>query len=285
MGQNFSSRQDVYVNRFSNPKVQEHQKTFKLRGVIVPGETYLLFDGGKRFINPFSSIISQKDEEHSVIIIGIYVLYIDNETNHELRINVSNLFVGSRLNKDIPHTDDTGSLLIICPAGYSGPVTGTDRILYKPRLSDSVLQAYAGMEEVIIDTVAGPVVPAIDAPSAPLLLDNTHPLVYFIIQNMNHLKPSYGDFHENQKSKTFYVNPEFAQRAQLFFKSSIYEDLHKTRFNDTKVECQLPKNLYDDYCGRKNDAFVPNVTCIIQVNYLSILPGQAKVGVLEVRAE
>ena len=129
MGQNFSSRQDYYVNRFSNPKVQEHQKTFKLRGVVVPGETYLLFDGGKRAINPFSELISQRDEEHSVIIIGIYVLYIDNETNHELRINVSNLFVGSNLNKDVPHIDDLGSLLILCPPKFSGPVTGNDRIL------------------------------------------------------------------------------------------------------------------------------------------------------------
>ncbi len=127
MGQNFSSRQDHYVNRFSNPKVVESQKTFSIRGVVIPGDTCLVFNDGKKVINPFIDLISQKDEEHSVIIIGIYILYISNETNHDIRINVNNLFVGSNLNKD--HTDDIGSLLILCPARFNGPVLGMDRIL------------------------------------------------------------------------------------------------------------------------------------------------------------
>ena len=275
MGQNFSTRQDHYVNRFSTPKVIESQNTFSIRGVVIPGETHLTFSNGKRVINPFVDIISQKDEEHSVIIIGIYILYISNETNHDVRINVSSLFVGSQLNKDIPHTDDIGSLIILCPARFNGPVLGMDRILYRPRLCDSVLCAYAGMEDAIMTQPIG---------EEPLILDITHPLAYFIAQSEKELEPTHWDFHKNPKSDTYYIGAEFAKRAQVFFKSKIYDDVHKTRFIDTRVECQLPKPLLEETRAIKNDALAPNVTCIIQVTYLSILPGQPKINVMEVKA-
>lgn len=278
MGQNFSSRHDHYINRFSNPKVQENQKTFRFRGVVVPGESYLLFEGGKRTINPFQELISQRDEEHSVIILGIYVLYIDNETNHEVRISVSNLFVGSNLNQDVPHIDDIGSLVLLCPARFNGPVLDIDRIVYRPRITDTVLRSFAGMEEAIVSFVP-------EESGENSLLDITHPLVYFIIQNTKYLEPKYNDFHQNEKTSTYFIDSEFAKRAQLFFKKTIYNDLHKTRFNDTRVECELPKPLVDEMRSRKNDAFVPNVTVIIQVTYLSIVPGQPKMGFIEMKAD
>jgi hypothetical protein len=272
----FSSRLDVYVKRFSNPKVQELQKTFKFRGIVVPGEKYLLFEDGKRFINPFSNeIISRTDEEHSIVILGIYILFIDNETNYNLSINVNSLFAGSHLNQDVPHVDDTGNISILCPAKYSGAVNGIDRILYKPRVCDSVLRACAGMEEVIVAPLP--------ANQDPLILDITHPLVYFIIENMTILEATHAHFHRNAHSETYHISREFALRAQSLFRATIYNDLHKTRFADTQMECLLPKQLCDEMSGRKNDAFVPNVTGILQLNYLSILPGQSKMGFMELK--
>ncbi len=119
----------------------------------------------------------------------------------------------------------------------------------------------------------------------PLILDITHPLAYFIQQSEKELQPGHWDFHKNPKSDTYYIGAEFAKRVQVFFKSKIYDDVHKTRFIDTRVECQLPTALFEEVCTRKNDALVPNVICIIQVTYLSILPGQSKINVMGVKAD
>jgi hypothetical protein len=279
MGNNFSNRADVYINEFSNPKVKESQQTIHIRGIVIPGETFLLFgEEGKRFINPFADLVSSRDEEHSVIVLGIHLLFVDNPTRHDLRINVTNLFAGTGINKDVPHIDDLGSLVIMCPAKYSGTVNGNDRIVYKPRMKDVFLREYAGMEEEIIEANGN----SVDLPDRHYF-HITHPIVVFIIKNREVLEPGNSDFYRNKESDTYSISDAFLQRVKTFFKLTYYNDIHKTRFVDTKVECNLPKELYEEMIGRKNDAFVPNVSLIVQVNYLSILPGEEKMRHIEMR--
>ena len=276
MGNNFSNRQDVYVNMFENPKVQENQKTIHIRGIVIPGETVLLFgEEGKRFINPFADLVSSKDEEHSVIILGLHLLFVDNPTRHDLKINVTNLFVGTGNGS---HIDDLGSLVIMCPAKYSGTVNGNDRIIYKPKMKDVILRENAGMEEEIIGASGN----SVDLPDRHYF-HITHPIVVFIVKNREVLEPGNSDFYRNKESDTYSISDAFLQKVKTFFKLKYYNDIHKTRFVDTKVECNLPKELFDEMIGRKNDAFVPNVSLIVQVNYLSILPGEEKMRHIEMR--
>lgn len=253
MGGNFSSRQDVYINRFSNPKVQEIQKTISVRGVVVPGERHLIFENGKNFYNPFKGLISSVDEEHSAVITGIYQLFVRNELNHDLIVNVTGLFNGKKRNQDVNHVDDTGNLRILCPAKYNSTVNGIDGILYKPRLRHEILQAYVGMEDAIIE-------------SNQIVYENTHPIVHFILHHMEN-PPMV------QREGFFHFEKEYIDRVKLFFKNTIYDDIHKTRFDDAKIMCELPFDLSEQF---KKTLFQESLTFIIQINYLMIMPGESK---------
>lgn len=254
MGGNFSSRHDVYINRFNNPKIQEMQKTISVRGVVVPGERRLIFENGKDSDNPFKGLVSPIDEGHSAVITGIYLLFVRNEMNEDLIVNVNGLFNGKKRNQDVSHVDDTGNMRILCPAKYNNPVTGIDGILYKPRLKHEILQAYVGMEDTIV------------AESNQIIYEITHPIVHFILHHMEN--PPI-----DKREGYFHFEKEYIDRVKLFFKNTIYDDIHKTRFEDTKVTCELPVELSEQF---KKSIFQQSLTFIIQINYLMIMPGESK---------
>lgn len=254
MGGNFSSRQDVYINRFHNPKIQEMQKIISVRGVVAPGERHLIFENCKNSDNPFKGIVSTVDEEHAAVITGIYLLFVKNETNHDLIVNVTDLFNGKKRNQDVSHVDDTGNLRILCPAKYNNSVTGIDGILYKPRLKHEILQAYVGMEDAIV------------AETDQIIYENTHPIVHFIIHHMEN-PPMV------QREGYFHFEKEYIDRVKIFFRNTIYDDIHKTRFQDTKIMCELPLELSEQF---KKSIFQQSLTFIIQINYLMIMPGESK---------
>ena len=125
MGGNFSSRKDVYVHHFVNPRIQERQEQVMVRMMAVPGENALLSLNGKREMNPFAHLISDKDEGQQAVIMGIYVLFINNETKHDLMMELSGLFnppanAGGLKNQDVQHIDDSGKLQILIQYGVRG---------------------------------------------------------------------------------------------------------------------------------------------------------------------
>lgn len=248
MGNNFSAKQEIYVNDVSNPRVRECTRTLSIRGVVVPGEELLAISGGA---NPFASLVTSKDENQSAVILGIYTKYIRNETNCDVTFNVSNLFASKSTNEDVNHVDDNGKLKILCPARYDGAVEGNDSLIYRPRLRNNILLTYCGVEENLLSTEEH-------------VLHVTHPIVRFIRENKKLLEPESSDFVELEKN-SFQIDPTFLEKTKRFFKNTIYDDIHRTRFEGTLVECKVPKleQISDP-------ALYPNITCIIQVDYILV---------------
>ena len=263
---NFSSRQDLYLNQFSNPKVQELSKTLSLRAIVVPGDPNLTFahEG-----NAFAGMVSSNDEGQEIVILGIFLLFVHNETRYDVYVDLKGLFIGKKTNQDVPHVDDCGDLRILCPANFNGVVVGTDRVLYKPRLKDDILRMYAGMERAIVECAEQPA------------FEVSHPIMHFILHNKHLLNPSASDLVE--RDRVFTIAPEFLARVKSFFQNTIYDDIHPTRFEGTSVSGKVPKELMDDVQRRKNPAVFPNVTVIVQINYLLVMPGEQKLRHVELK--
>lgn len=241
---NFSTRQDLYINKFNNPKVKDIEKTFCIRGSLVDGEKQLIFDT----VNPFKQLVSEKDASHEFIITSMYLIYLKNETKQEFQIHLNNLFHGKNMNQDVKHEDDTGCVKILCPASYDGPVNEIDGLLYKPRLRDEMIRKYGGMEITTDSDV----------------LEVNHPLVHFILHHTD--RPQYtkldGDF--------FKFDKEYLEKMKNFFNATIFEQIHRTRFEDAKITCEVQQILHE------KKIVYPSVTFIIQMNGLLIMPGENK---------
>jgi hypothetical protein len=243
---NFSTRQDLYINKFNNPKIKDIEKTFCIRGTLVDNEKQLIFDS----VNPFKQLISQKDASHEIVVTGMYLIYLKNETKQEFKINIDNVFVGNNMNQDVKHEDDTGCIKILCPASYDGPVNEIDGLLYKPRLRDEMIRKYAGME-----------IPN----DEQLVFEINHPLVHFILHHTE--RPQYTKLEDN----FFKFEKEYLEKMKNFFKATVFEQIHRTRFEDTKINCDVIPVI-----SNEKKVIYPCVTFIIQLNGLLIMPGENK---------
>ena len=274
MGQSYSTRRDLYLHQFVNPRVQEHSTQIMIRGTIVPGENRLVFPNQKLHCNPFSHLVSDRDPAQQAVILGMYVLFINNEIESNVELIISDLFTRVAENQDVNHPDDSGQLRILCPAGYNRSVEGNDRILYKPRLSDKALRAYAGLDEAILKDSG--VQLGGDA-SQLHLLPITHPLIHFIITHQEELEPVHGDMTKHESSGHFEIRPEFMARVRQYYSDNIHKDMRPTRFDDTTVYCAVGSR------EEKEGKCLPNVTVILQVDYLMVVPGERKMKHNEVR--
>jgi len=280
MGGNFSSRKDVYVHQFVNPRIQERQTQVMVRMMAVPGENAMLTHNGKREINPFADLISDKDETQKAVVLGIYVSFIGNETKHNVTMELSGIFETSEENQDVQHIDDCGKLQILCPANFNKAVDGNDRILYRPRLRDEVLMAYAGLDHAMLKEHS--IVVANDNNNdESIVLEMTHPMVHFIITNSELLKPESSDV--VKRDQFVEIKPEFYNKARQVYTTTIHNDMHMTRFEETKIVCAPPRDVLDDIQNKKDPTALPNVTVVLQINYLIVTPGEPKMRHSEIR--
>lgn len=277
MGSNFSSRKDVYVHQFVNPRIQDRSEQIMIRMMAVPGETYMVFADGKTHCNPFEKFVSRVDDGQEAIITGIYGLFINNESNHSVTMDITGLFESKSQNEDVHHIDDDGKMKILCPAGINKALEGNDRILYKPRLMDETIRMYAGLEMAILKDFS---VSLETDDSAPVMLEYSHPLVHFIVMNMDILQPVPGDVIKHDTTGYLQVTRAFLIRAREFFADKIVRDLHPTRFEETQCSCLAPKELLEEAKQRK---IYPNVTIVLQMNYLLITPGERKMKHYEIK--
>ncbi len=275
MGGNFSARRDLYVHHFVNPRIQEKQEQVMVRLMAVPGENRLVCNK----TNPFQHLISSKDEGQRAVITGIYVLFIANETKHDVVVKLAGLFETKKNdNQDVQHIDDSGMLNILCPANYNKAVEGNDRILYKPRLRDDVIKTYAGLDVAMLQDQS---ITLNNADEESVVLEITHPMVHFIITNQELLKPESGDIVKHERF--FELKPEFFQKARQFYNDTIYASMHTTRFEETRLSCAPPRDVLDDIQNKKDPSSLPNVTLVLQLNYLMITQGEGKMRHQEIK--
>ena len=243
-----------------------------VRMATVPGESHLFFSNGKPYSNPFSRIISETDIGQEAIVTGLFLLFISNEFPDTVTLDIANLFtVSDAQNDDVQHIDDCGHIKVICPGGYTRPVTGNDRILYKPRLNDETILMYAGQDKAILKDVSGGV-----NDEESVFLDYTHPLIHFIINNADKLQPQSGDV-TRHKDNVMEISKPFLIRVRQYFADNIVRDLRPTRFEDTRFSCPAPPI-------KDVDALLqPNVTLIFQLNFVLVTQGEAKMKHFEMK--
>lgn len=271
MGLSFSSRRDLYVHQFQNPRVEEGETEFMLRMCCIAGENNLTFSNGKKEINPFTHVVSEKDEGQQAILTSIRVVFINNESDEDVTIRIKHLFASSE-NDDVKHIDDSGEMDILCPAKFNQSVQGNDRILYKPRLREDIIKCYAGLENAILKENA---VPFDQKEESLSLLQLDHPLVHFIMTNQDTLKPEHGDIRKHEPSGFFELNPDFVTKARQFFSDYILKDMHMTRFEETLVTASRKT----PFIGKGE----PNVVVILKINYVLITPGEGKMKHAEIK--
>lgn len=268
MGLSFSTRQDLYTHHFTNPRVSEISQEFHYRLIASAGESHFKFPNGKEFINPFPNLVSDKDMFQHIFVTNISLLFLDNETKFDTICQIEGLFGNSaESNEDVKHTDESGKFSILCPANYAGTVKGNDSILYKPRLKDEILKTYAGIAEAIVNP-------------GELLADSyeiTHPLCYFIVNNEHLLEPLPGDI-EKVGETLYKFDGKFVERVREYFRNTIYNDMHATRFDEAKISMKIPPELQDELRKSKNS---PNVTIIVRLAGLLVSSGELRLKNVE----
>jgi len=262
MGNRFSSRQDLYLHEYHNPLVQDFQLSRMYRFTTGGGDTHLV--QVPNVSNPFEGVISPADVHQTAVLTGINLVYVCNEfPNWAPTFELSGMFDVAGDNQDATHPDFTGQIKIICPASLNAPVKDHDRVLYRPRLKEDVIRTYAGLNDAILN----PQTVSMTRPGdqAPIeVFDESSPIVQFINQFGHKLSPASGDIVKHG-DKHYQVSAPFLTRVREFFKHTIYDDMHYTRFDNARLQCELPP-----------DARIPpglSVSFVLQFCGILISPG------------
>lgn len=243
MGQNFSARKDYRVHTFSNPRVERHCAQLLVR----------VCNGKSVEVNPFQQrLINPHDDHARVIVCNLSHSYMHNESNVEAVITIHNLFAPKAQNQDVPHVDHSGIVTVICPANFRNPVAYHNQLLYRAKLRDVYLDLYSGLEDVMIATVRNE--------GGICLLEPNHPLLHFILENLEILEISEREI--TRRDNGFHeLHCTVVEKAQQFFRNTIYEHILPTRFEDTLITCD------------NEDA---NICVLFEIEYLLILPGELR---------
>lgn len=223
----------------SQPTSTEHSFKTLIR-IKCEGERLVFVASGNEHMNPFKNLVSPKDINQRVVILGLYVTYVQNEFEHNLSPKIAGLFEASNKNQDVATTDDTGSVLIYCPAQHNAEIKGNDRILYRPRLKEDTIRAYAAVGKCIAETT-------IRTESAKMLFAKEHPLILYMIKEQEVLGVTSENVVCIPESGLYSVPTDVAKRVKEHFVNTIYEDIHETRFEDTQMTCDAPQKALEEH--------------------------------------
>jgi len=109
-----------------------------------------------------------------------------------------------------------------------------------------------------------------------LIFEKQHPIVHFIMHHTPN--PQYTQM-ENGYIK---FEKEYLDKMKLYFKTTVLNHIHVTRFENTRVGCGVPEGR--DKPSPGGGGFVPpSITFIIQMNYILIMPGENKMKHLAIK--
>jgi hypothetical protein len=76
-----------------------------------------------------------------------------------------------------------------------------------------------------------------------MLFAKEHPLVLYMIKEQEVLGVTSENVVWIPENGLYSVPTDIAKRAKEHFVNTIYEDIHETRFEDTRMTCDAPKQL------------------------------------------
>lgn len=260
MGLSFSSRQDIYLNQFCNPLTKECSEDFLIKCYLSPTDNVTLVFPKE---NPFAHIVSDKIPGQFVVILGIYLNYIQSDfEDDDVKLILSGLFKKNSHNEDVEAPDDSGEITILCPKKFDSAVRGNDRILYKPRIPDHILRDYAGVSNAIANAKEGDAFP------------KDHPMVHFV---KTYMKDIPLPLFQHGEELCYTMDKDVFQKVQTAFKNQIYEDIHETRFEYTRIHGKLDKP------ASKEREFPLSICITLKMNYLLVTPGEMKMKIKEIK--
>jgi hypothetical protein len=233
---NFSSyRQDIYINEYTNPCCSEqYSKQFLIRNTL----NNTIFN---------DKLLSLHEPEQRIVILGLFVNYVENETNTHEQVIIKNLLPNEEI------------VSIPCFSNVHEDIVGNKRILYKPVIAESIIKTYAKMGEAIAKSI-------IDSDKEQQIYKREHPMAYFILNNIEVLETQPEDVKVIEEDKNLIaVKTDFVFKVQKMFIETIYDDLHETKLENIVIDC--PKGVY----------------VMLQLDYLLITNGDLKMRKNEIK--
>ena len=236
----WSTRHDFYVHQFENPRVQRFSKEFVL-DIAKFNNT-----------NPFASLVSQECTDQKAILISISLKTINNGYDTDIPVFFSNLYPSQEK-----------PLQIRCPANSAFTVKESDRNIFQHTLKPDKIVMYAGLDTIIMkDTQKSSTT---DFECFP----HNHPITEFVLNHGALLKPEDGDVvKKDGDAKTYYlIKTTFVEKIREFFADKIFSDMNYTRFENTKLFCNIPSP--PEGSGEIGNTLL----FVLEVDYALINPG------------
>lgn len=218
---NFFSSEQIIVDHAKNTNQEELVSKLLVR----------IRNGKSEISNPFKKLVSAKDMDQRIIILQLWLDYVNNNNDVAIKIRIKNLFENKNViaNEDVQHTDDSGEIVFECPPRFDDPVVKVnDRLLYKPRHPEEILHSYGSIANAMKNIQV--------KSQDKVALTRDHPVLFFIQREQDKLDLNVGDIQENKEHNVFITTPQVLEKTKNHFMDVYYPDIHETRFENTIIE-------------------------------------------------
>lgn len=253
---------------------------------------------------------SELNTTQKAIIMGIYILMVQNELKTDIELPLRRLFHIDESFVDTSgkcHPDKTGKITIMFESEQRGIQRDDKQLLYESTAENDGALQYAGLEQRFLEPRSIPINDSSlmkgkqeeegkeeeegeEDDSYELFTDDDE-MIKFISEHKRQFQPTWNDIHkvefeekDLQKDVTHYrVSKEFLSKVRRYFKEVIFMRLHYTEFTETRLGLEMSDQLMQKILAMhpkpENDQLPsPSLFFAIQFNYIVITTGSASVG-------
>ena len=273
---------------------------------LVPENKYP-YDAETRSCYFMGDMGSELQSNQKAIIMGIFLLMVQNELHVNLELPIRKLFHvddNSTMNntKKKVHPDMTGKISILFDSEQRGIQSEDKQMLYESTAENDGALKYAGLEQRLLEPRSIPINSKGKEEETETEFEEEKEEEYemftdedesikFILQNKEQFTPTRSemykiDFEEKDllKDITYYhVSKDFLSKVRKYFKDAIFPFLHYTTFTETRLSLELSDDMMQKILAlhpkpEKNQIPAPSLFFTLQFNYIIITTGGAKVG-------
>lgn len=227
----------IYLHEWTNPVIKVQTKQIPIRLVLTGLESAdtvalkIVNDSNLRQRLFYDQVLPANQR---AIILRVNCTYIHNEFPKDIKLEMRGMFDVPATNEELTHPDNTGSLVVFCPASISWKLTGIDQQLYRPRsLLDETIKAYAGLEDAILKSRTHPFPSLYANPDVGVqvpnveVFDESDPLMEFVItrsEALNVLRDDVLIMEEGDGKRYYQVRGEFLQQVREVFRDTVFDE-------------------------------------------------------------